>query len=81
VARGRVWVVVAVLLIGDLVQSKSRLVETLEGTRPQMVEGEVDAGDRAATPRICKISGLYPAINFYERALAIDREELARSSV
>jgi class 3 adenylate cyclase/tetratricopeptide (TPR) repeat protein len=66
-----------VLLIGEPGLGKSRLVHTLkEHVLGQMVEGEVDAPviEWRCAPHF-QNTGLYPAIDFYERALAFDREE------
>jgi class 3 adenylate cyclase/predicted ATPase len=66
-----------VLLIGEPGLGKSRLVHTLkEHVRGQMVEGEVDAPviEWRCAPHY-QNTGLYPAIDFYERALGFGREE------
>ena len=66
-----------VLLIGEPGLGKSRLVYTLkEHALGQMVEGEVDAPviEWRCSPHY-QNTGLYPAIDFYERALAFGREE------
>ncbi|HEV3261450.1 MAG TPA: protein kinase, partial [Gemmataceae bacterium] len=66
-----------VLLIGEPGLGKSRLVYTLkEHVLGQSVEGEVDAPviEWRCSPH-SQNTGLYPAIDFYERALAFDREE------
>ncbi len=66
-----------VLLIGEPGLGKSRLVYTLkEHVLGQMVEGEVDAPviEWRCSPHF-QNTGLYPAIDFYERALAFGREE------
>ena len=66
-----------VLLIGEPGLGKSRLVYTLkEHVLGQMVEGEVDAPviEWRCSPHY-QNTGLYPAIDFYERALAFGREE------
>ena len=66
-----------VLLIGEPGLGKSRVVYTLkEHVLGQMVEGEVDAPviEWRCSPQY-QNSGLYPAIDFFERALAFGREE------
>jgi class 3 adenylate cyclase/predicted ATPase len=66
-----------VLLIGEPGLGKSRLVYTLkEHVLGRMVEGEVDAPviEWRCSPHY-QNTGLYPAIEFYERALAFGREE------
>jgi TOMM system kinase/cyclase fusion protein len=66
-----------VLLIGEPGLGKSRLVQTLkEHVLGQMVEGEVDAPviEWRCAPHY-QNTGLYPAIDFYERALGFGREE------
>ena len=66
-----------VLLIGEPGLGKSRLVYTLkEHVLGQMVEGEVDAPviEWRCSPHY-QNSGLYPAIDFFERALGFGREE------
>jgi class 3 adenylate cyclase/predicted ATPase len=66
-----------VLLIGEPGLGKSRLVYTLkEHVLGQMVEGEVDAPviEWRCAPYY-QNTGLYPAIDFYERALGFGREE------
>ncbi len=66
-----------VLLIGDPGLGKSRVVYTLkEHVLGQMVEGEVDASviEWRCSPHY-QNTGLYPAIDFYERSLAFGREE------
>ena len=66
-----------VLLIGEPGLGKSRLVHTLkQHVLGQMVEGEVDAPviEWRCSPHF-QNTGLYPAIDFYERALGFDREE------
>jgi class 3 adenylate cyclase/predicted ATPase len=66
-----------VLLIGEPGLGKSRLVYTLkEHVLGQMGEGEVDAPviEWRCSPHY-QNTGLYPAIEFYERALAFGREE------
>ncbi|HEY2586809.1 MAG TPA: SpoIIE family protein phosphatase [Tepidisphaeraceae bacterium] len=60
-----------VLLIGEAGLGKSRLVATLkEHVLGQMVEGEVDAPviEWRCSPHF-QNTGLYPAVDFYERAL------------
>jgi hypothetical protein len=66
-----------VLLIGEPGLGKSRLVHTLkQHVLGQMVEGDVDAPviEWRCSPHF-QNTGLYPAIDFYERALTFDREE------
>jgi serine/threonine protein kinase len=66
-----------VLLIGEPGLGKSRLVHTLkEHVLGQMIEGEVDAPviEWRCSPHF-QNTGLYPAIDFYERALGFEREE------
>ena len=66
-----------VLLIGEPGLGKSRLVHTMkQHVLGQMVEGEVDAPviEWRCSPHF-QNTRLYPAIDFYERALAFDREE------
>jgi urea ABC transporter urea binding protein len=66
-----------VLLTGEPGLGKSRLVYTLkEHVRGQAVEGEVDAPviEWRCAPHF-QNTGLYPAIDFYERALGFGREE------
>src|SRR5215468_4178195 len=66
-----------ILLIGEPGLGKSRLVYTLkEFVLGQMVEGVVDAPviEWRCSPHY-QNTGLYPAIDFYERALAFGREE------
>jgi class 3 adenylate cyclase/tetratricopeptide (TPR) repeat protein len=66
-----------VLLIGEPGLGKSRLVHTLkEHVLGQMTEGEVDAPviEWRCSPHF-QNTGLYPAIDFYERALGSGREE------
>jgi tetratricopeptide (TPR) repeat protein len=65
-----------VLLIGEPGLGKSRLVHTMkEHVLGQMVEGEVDAPVIEWRSPHFQNTRLYPAIDFYERALAFDREE------
>src|SRR6516162_6804718 len=66
-----------ILLIGEPGLGKSRLVHTLkQHVLGQMVEGEVDAPviEWRCAPHY-QNTGLYPAIDFYERALGFGREE------
>jgi class 3 adenylate cyclase/predicted ATPase len=66
-----------VLLIGEPGLGKSRLVHTLkEHVLGQMAEGEVDAPviEWRCAPHY-QNTALYPAIDFYERALGFGREE------
>jgi serine/threonine protein kinase len=66
-----------VLLIGEPGLGKSRLVYTIKQyLLGQMLEGEVDAPviEWRCSPHF-QNTGLYPAIDFYERALGFDREE------
>jgi serine/threonine protein kinase/predicted ATPase len=66
-----------VLIIGEPGLGKSRLVHTLkEHVLGQMVEGEADSPviEWRCSPHF-QNTALYPAINFYERALAFGREE------
>jgi TOMM system kinase/cyclase fusion protein len=66
-----------VLLIGEPGLGKSRLVHTMkQHVLGQMVEGEVDAPviEWRCSPYF-QNTGLYPAIDFYERALGFGREE------
>jgi serine/threonine protein kinase/predicted ATPase len=66
-----------VLLIGEPGLGKSRLVYALkEHVLGQIGEGEVDAPviEWRCSPHF-QNTGLYPAIDFYERALAFGREE------
>src|SRR5271154_3179461 len=66
-----------VLLIGEAGLGKSRLVHTLkEHILGQMIEGEVDAPviEWRCSPHF-QNTGLHAAIDFYERALAFDKEE------
>jgi class 3 adenylate cyclase/tetratricopeptide (TPR) repeat protein len=66
-----------VLLIGEPGLGKSRLVYTMkQHVLGQMVEGEVDAPviEWRCSPHF-QNTGFYPAIDFYEKALGIDREE------
>ena len=66
-----------VLLIGEAGLGKLRLVHTMkQHVLGQMVEGEVDAPviEWRCSPHF-QNTALYPAIDFYERALAFGREE------
>jgi class 3 adenylate cyclase/predicted ATPase len=66
-----------VLLIGEAGLGKSRLVHTLkEHVLGQTAEGEVDAPviEWRCAPHY-QNTGLYPAVDFYERALGFGREE------
>jgi len=66
-----------VLLIGEPGLGKSRLVYTMkQHVLGQMVEGQVDAPviEWRCSPHF-QNTGLYPAIDFYEQALAFGREE------
>jgi class 3 adenylate cyclase/predicted ATPase len=66
-----------VLLIGEPGLGKSRLVYTMkQHVLGQTVEGEVDAPviEWRCSPHF-QNTGLYPAIDFYERGLAFGREE------
>ncbi len=66
-----------VLLVGEPGVGKSRVVYTLkEHVLGQTVEGDVDAPviEWRCSPHH-QNSGLYPSIDFYERALAFSREE------
>jgi class 3 adenylate cyclase/tetratricopeptide (TPR) repeat protein len=66
-----------VLIIGEPGLGKSRLVYTLkEHVLGQMVEGEVDAPviEWRCSPHF-QNTALYPVIDFFERALAVGREE------
>jgi class 3 adenylate cyclase/tetratricopeptide (TPR) repeat protein len=68
-----------VLLVGEPGLGKSRLVYTLkEHVLGQMIEGEVDAPviEWRCSPHF-QNTGLYPAIDFYERSLGFGREEPA----
>ena len=70
-----------VLLIGEAGLGKSRLVHTLkEHVLGQMVEGEVDSPviEWRCSPHF-QNTGLHPAIDFYERALAFGLEESAQA--
>jgi predicted ATPase/class 3 adenylate cyclase len=69
-----------VLLVGEPGLGKSRLVRALKEHVPsQMVEGEVDAPviEWRCSPHR-QNTGLYPAIDFYERALGFRPEEPPR---
>jgi len=69
-----------VLLIGEPGLGKSRLVHTLkEHVLGQMVEGEVDSPviEWRCSPHF-QNTGLYPAIDFYERALDFGLEKSAQ---
>ena len=66
-----------VLLVGEPGLGKSRLVHTMkQHVLGQMVEGEVDSPviEWRCSPHF-QNTGLYPAIDFYERALEFSREE------
>jgi class 3 adenylate cyclase/predicted ATPase len=66
-----------VLLVGEPGLGKSRLVYTMkQHVVGQTAEGEVDAPviEWRCSPHF-QNTGLYPAIDFYERALAFGREE------
>jgi class 3 adenylate cyclase/tetratricopeptide (TPR) repeat protein len=66
-----------VLLVGEPGLGKSRLVHTLkEHVLDQMAEGEVDDPviEWRCSPHF-QNTGLYPAIDYYERALGLGREE------
>jgi urea ABC transporter urea binding protein len=66
-----------VLIVGEPGLGKSRLVYSLkEHVLGQMVEGEVDAPviEWRCSPHF-QNTALYPAIDFYERALGFGREE------
>jgi serine/threonine protein kinase/predicted ATPase len=66
-----------VLLIGEPGLGKSRLVQTLkEHVRGQSVQREFDSPvvEWRCSPQFLN-TALYPAINFYERALGFGREE------
>ena len=68
-----------VLLIGEPGLGKSRLVHTMkQHVLGQMMEGDVDAPviEWRCSPHF-QNSGLYPAIDFYERAFGFDREVAA----
>ena len=65
-----------VLLIGEPGLGKSRLVHTMkQHVLGQMIEGDVDAPviEWRCSPHF-QNTGLYPAIDFYERALGFDLE-------
>ncbi len=66
-----------VQLIGEPGLGKSRLVYTMkQHVLGQMIEGEMDTHviEWRCSPHF-QNTGFYPAINFYERTLAFDREE------
>jgi class 3 adenylate cyclase/predicted ATPase len=66
-----------VLIVGEAGLGKSRLVHTMkQHVLGEMVEGEVDAPviEWRCSPHF-QHTGLYPAIDFYERALDTGREE------
>jgi class 3 adenylate cyclase/tetratricopeptide (TPR) repeat protein len=66
-----------VLLVGEAGLGKSRLVHTMkQQVRSEKVEGEADAPviEWRCSPQF-QHTGLYPAIDFYERAIRSDREE------
>jgi len=70
-----------VLLIGEPGLGKSRLVHTLkEHVLGQMVEGEVDSPviEWRCSPHF-QNTGMYPAIDFYERALDFGLEKSAEA--
>jgi len=70
-----------VLLIGEAGLGKSRLVHTLKGhVLGQMVEGEVDSPviEWRCSPHF-QNTGMYPAIDFYERALDFGLEKSAQA--
>jgi serine/threonine protein kinase/predicted ATPase len=70
-----------VLLIGEPGLGKSRLVHTLkQHVLGEMVEGDMDAPviEWRCAPHF-QNTGLYPAIDFYERALGFGREEPAQA--
>ena len=65
-----------VLLIGEPGLGKSRLVHTMkQHVLGQMIEGDVDAPviEWRCSPHF-QNTGLYPAVDFYERALGFDHE-------
>ena len=65
-----------VLLVGEAGLGKSRLVHTMkQHVLGQGIEGEVDAPviEWRCSPHF-QNTGLHPAIDFYERALAFDRD-------
>jgi class 3 adenylate cyclase/predicted ATPase len=69
------------LLIGEAGLGKSRLVHTLkEHVLDQMAEAAVNAPviEWRCSPHF-QNTGLYPAIEFFERALAFNREELPQA--
>ena len=70
-----------VLLVGEPGLGKSRLVDTIkQHVLGQFVEGEMDAPviEWRCSPHF-QNSGLHPAIDFYERALAFSREDSAEA--
>jgi predicted ATPase len=72
-----------VLLVGEPGLGKSRLAYTMKQyVLGQMVEGEVDAPviEWRCSPHF-QNTGLYPAIDFYERALEFRHEEPAKDRI
>jgi class 3 adenylate cyclase/predicted ATPase len=70
-----------VLIVGEPGLGKSRLVYTMkQHVLGEMVEGEVDSPviEWRCSPHF-QHTGLYPAIDFYERALGFGREEPTRA--
>jgi serine/threonine protein kinase/predicted ATPase len=70
-----------VSIVGEPGLGKSRLVYTMkQHVRGQMAEGEVDAPviEWRCSPHF-QHTGLYPAIDFYERALSFGREEATQA--